>query len=78
MLITNLLKKIFFVVGTGLLALTANASTLTIDNFEQYDRAAKGPGSPMTVMATMELRYPVASSANYPLVARLRALSTSV
>jgi hypothetical protein len=49
MLITNLLKKIFFVVGTGLLALTANASTLTIDNFMQYDRAAKGPGSPMTV-----------------------------
>jgi hypothetical protein len=49
MLITNLLKKIFFVVGTGLLTVAANASTLTIDNFMQYDRAAKGPGSPMTV-----------------------------
>jgi len=49
MLIKHLLKKYFLVVGTGLLAAAANASTLTIDSFMQYDRAAKGPGSPMTV-----------------------------
>jgi len=47
MLITNLLKNIFLVVGTGLLTVAANASTLTIDNFMEYDRAVKGPGSSM-------------------------------
>jgi hypothetical protein len=45
MLITNPLKKIFLLVGTGLLTVAANASTLTIDNFMQYDRAAKSSGS---------------------------------
>ena len=45
MLITNPLKKIFLLVGTGLLTVAANASTLTIDNFMQYDRAVAGPGS---------------------------------
>jgi hypothetical protein len=47
MLITNLLKNIFLVVGTGLLTVAANASTLTIDNFMEYDRAVKGEGSSM-------------------------------
>lgn len=44
MLIKFLLKKYFLVVGTGLLA-SANAATLTIDNFMQYDRAIAGPGT---------------------------------
>jgi len=47
MLITNPLKKIFLLVGTGLLTVAANASILTIDNFMQYDRAVRGPGSSM-------------------------------
>jgi hypothetical protein len=45
-LIKNYLKKIFLVVGTGLLAVAANASTLTIDDFMQYDSTSAGPGSP--------------------------------
>ena len=47
MLIKNPLKKIFLLVGTGLLTVAANASTLTIDNFMQYDRAVKSSGSSM-------------------------------
>ena len=47
MLIKNHLKKIFLVVGTGLLTVVANASTLTIDDFMQYDRAVAGSGSSM-------------------------------
>ncbi len=45
MVIKTPLKKYFLVVGTGLLAAAANASTLTIDSFMDYDNTVAGPGS---------------------------------